>query len=67
MSGFWRDPILPAVLAGVVLAATLAFTWFAYGRSKTDARWCAWFGGAAVPEHCRAPLHLRHCLQWSEP
>ena len=58
-----------------LLLGIFAFTAHAAEKSKTDKRWCAWFGGLAVPEPClpgattaldAGPSPARRCLQWSE-
>jgi hypothetical protein len=54
-------------VGGLLIVITLAFTMFAYAKAKTDRRWCAWFGGIAVPSFCRPPPTTpMHCVQWSE-
>ena len=55
-----------------LLLGLFAFTAHAAEKSKTDKRWCAWFGALAVPEPCvdagatTTRTTERRCLQWSE-
>lgn len=55
-----------------LLLGIFAFTAHAYEHAKTDTRWCAWFGGLAVPQQCldagtaATTTTERRCLQWSE-